>query len=95
MKPSELDQLNKSKNMSLDLSLDKLMPDYSKGVTLTAPKLWFQVLKKMSTYLISSATRGEGGGREEKGIAVVCFQATNEERQRSPHIRKLLKWIHS
>lgn len=81
--------------MSVNLSLEEVMPDYSKGVTLTGPKLWFQLLKKMLTYLIWCATRGEGGGRKEEAIAIICFQATDEEGQKSPHIRKLLKWIHS
>lgn len=47
MKPSEVDQLNRSKNMSLDLSLEKGMPVNNNGVTLTAPKLQFQVVKKV------------------------------------------------
>lgn len=29
--------------------------------------------------------------REEESIAIICFQATDEEGQKSPHIRKLLK----
>jgi len=77
--------------MSLDLSLEEVTPDYSKGVTLAAPKLWFQLLNKMPTYLIWCATRPAGGGKEEGGIAIVCFQAMDEEGQKSPHIRKQLK----
>lgn len=38
MKASEVNQLNKSKNMSLDLSLEEVMLDYIKGLTLPSPK---------------------------------------------------------
>lgn len=30
-------------------------------------------------------------GRGEESIAILCFQATDEEGQKSPHIRELLK----
>lgn len=38
MKASEVNQLNESKNMSLDLSLEDVMLDYSKSLTLPSPK---------------------------------------------------------
>lgn len=92
MKASEVNQLNKSKNMSLELSLEEAMLDYCKGLTFPSPKPWFQLLNKYEHIKYSVLPEGEG---EEESIAIVCFQATDEERQKSPNIRKLLKWIHS
>jgi len=42
MKLSKVDQLNsfyRNENTTLGLSLEKVKPDYSKGVILTVPKL--------------------------------------------------------
>lgn len=85
-----MNQLNKSKNMSLDLSLEEAMLDYSKGLTLPSPKPRFQLLNKYEHIKYSVPPEGEGKG-EEESIAIVCSQATDEEGQKSPNIRKLLK----
>lgn len=64
MKASEVNQLNKSKNMSLDLSLEEVTLDYSKDLTLPSPKFWFQLLNKYEHIKYSVPTRGGGRGGE-------------------------------
>lgn len=83
LKPSNVDQLNRfysNTNMGLDLSLEEVKPFYSKSVTLTAPKLQFQLLNRIPVYLIQYACWGEGGERERGGE--YCYYMFSSNRWR-------------